>query len=138
MKGLCVTVISSPCFMLLFSYFYLYLFLLSMPYQDFLFPRNLQSNYRSHRMLPHASPPVDSGRPLFPPVRHLSFHSPLTTCPDNYLNTVDTSKPKHMSTVKPSSVQPLPSADGLQQLQLTEPPVGSRLKLHTMLKSPER
>lgn len=110
----------------------------SMPIQDFLFPRSLQSNYSPHRTLPHPSPPVDTGRPLFPPVRHLSFHSPVTTCPDNYLKAVTTGKPNHMPPVSPSVVQALPSADGLQKLQPTEPPAGPGYKLHTALKNPAR
>ncbi|KAI3370318.1 hypothetical protein L3Q82_025091 [Scortum barcoo] len=96
----------------------------------------LQPNYRSHHTLPHPSPPAVTGRPLFPPVRHLSFHSPVTTCPDNYLNTVDTGKTNHMPPVNPSTAQALPSADGLQKLQLTEPPAGSGFKLHTAFKGP--
>ncbi len=107
-------------------------------FQDFLFPRNLQSNYRPLRTLPHLSPPVNSGRPLFPPVKHLSFHSPVTTCLDNYPNAVDTGKPNHTPSVNPSAVQALPSADRLQQSQLTEPPVGPGLKLYTALKDCER
>ncbi|XP_074507211.1 uncharacterized protein LOC141777128 [Sebastes fasciatus] len=100
------------------------------PRPDFLFPWSLQPNYRSRRTPPQTSPSVDTGRPLFPPVRHISFHSPVTTCPDN--------KPNHMPPVNPSTVPALPSADGLQKLQLTEPPSGSRFKLHAALKNPAR
>ncbi|TMS19337.1 hypothetical protein E3U43_003658 [Larimichthys crocea] len=109
------------------------------PRPDFLFPRTLQSNYKSRRTLPHPSPPVDTGRPLFPPVTHLSFHSPVRTCPDNnYLNTVEEGKPNHMSPVKPSTVYALPSADGLQKVQLIEPPAGPGFKLQAALKNPAR
>ncbi|KAM7005609.1 uncharacterized protein LKV04_002317 isoform 1-T1 [Tautogolabrus adspersus] len=110
------------------------------PRPDFLFPRSLQPNYRSHRTPPHPSPPADTGRPLFPPVRHLSFHSPGTTCPNNYPNTVDTDhKPNHMPPVgQPSSVPVLPSADREQSLHLTEPPVDSGFKFNTSLKNPAR
>ncbi|KAK9529343.1 hypothetical protein VZT92_013444 [Zoarces viviparus] len=106
------------------------------PRPDFLFPRSLQSNYRSRRSPSHPSPPVDGGRPLFPPVRHVSFHSPLTTHPDNYLNTVD--KPNHMPPVSPSTVQALPSAGGLRTRQLTEPPSDTGFKLHPALENPTR
>ncbi|XP_044027554.1 uncharacterized protein LOC122864312 [Siniperca chuatsi] len=105
------------------------------PRPDFLFPWSLQSNYRSR--LQHPSPPVDTGRPLFPPVNQLSFHSPVKTCPDNYLNKVDTGKQNHLPPVNPSTVQALPSADGLQKLQLTEP-AGTGYKVHTTLKNPAR
>ncbi|KAG7229758.1 hypothetical protein INR49_012554 [Caranx melampygus] len=37
------------------------------PRPDFLFPRSLQPNYRSIRTQLHPTPPVDTGRPLFPP-----------------------------------------------------------------------
>lgn len=129
---------SSPYLLLLLLLFLPIRVLLSHPFQDFLFPRSLQPNYRSRRTLPHPSPPTDTGRPLFPPVRHLSFHSPVTTCPDNYLNTVDTGKPNHMPPVNPATVQALPSADGLQKLQLTEPPAGSGIKPHAAFRSPAR
>ncbi|XP_035857698.1 uncharacterized protein LOC116034497 isoform X2 [Sander lucioperca] len=104
------------------------------PRPDFLFPRSLQANYRSCRTLPHS--PVDIGRPLFPPVKHLSFHSPITTFPHNYLNTANTGKPNRMPPVNPSTAQAPPSADGLQKLQLNEPPAG--FKLHAALKNPAR
>ncbi|KAI4827926.1 hypothetical protein KUCAC02_031283 [Chaenocephalus aceratus] len=103
------------------------------PRPDFLFPKSLQSNSRSHRIFPHPSPPADIGRPLFPPVRHLSFHSPVVTCPDNYLIT---GKPNLMPPVNPSPAQALPSADALQKLQLTEPPSGTEFKLHAAWKKP--
>ncbi|XP_036958376.1 uncharacterized protein LOC119021892 [Acanthopagrus latus] len=108
------------------------------PRPDFLFPRSLQPNYRSCRTLPPPSAPVDADRPLFPPVRHLSFHSPVTAYPDNHLNTVDTDKPNHMPPVNPSTAQALPSADGVQKLQLTEPPAGPGFELHPALKNPAR
>ncbi|KAK5912857.1 hypothetical protein CesoFtcFv8_002688 [Champsocephalus esox] len=103
------------------------------PRPDFLFPKSLQSNYRSHRIFPHPSPPADIGRPLFPPVRHLSFHSPVVTCPDNYLIT---GKPNLMPPVNHSPAQALPSADALRKLQLTEPPSGTEFKLHAAWKKP--
>ena len=108
------------------------------PLQDFLFPRSLQPNYKSCRTLPPPSAPVDADRPLFPPVRHLTFHSPVTAYPDNHLNTVDTDKPNHMPPVNPSTAQALPSADGVQKLQLTEPPAGPGFELHPALKNPAR
>ncbi|XP_049893000.1 uncharacterized protein LOC126385399 isoform X1 [Epinephelus moara] len=104
------------------------------PRPDFLFPWSLQPNYRSRLTPPRNSPPVDIGRPLFPPVKHLSFHSPVTTCPDNYLNTVDTGKPNHMPPVNPSTALALPSADALQKVQLTEPPSGTGFTPHLALK----
>ncbi|XP_039654528.1 uncharacterized protein LOC120557901 isoform X2 [Perca fluviatilis] len=104
------------------------------PRPDFLFPRSLQANYRSCRTLPHS--PVDIGRPLFPPVKNVSFQSPVTTSPHNYLNTANTGKPNRMPPVNPSTVQAPPSADGLQKLQLNEPPAG--FKLHAALKNPAR
>ncbi|KAK5872831.1 hypothetical protein PBY51_013493 [Eleginops maclovinus] len=103
------------------------------PRPDFLFPKSLQSNYRSRRTLAHPSPPADIGRPLFPPVRHLSFHSPVVTCPDSYLLT---GKPNHMPPVNPPTAQALPSAGALQKLQLTEPPSGTEFKLHAAWKKP--
>ncbi|KAM3621314.1 uncharacterized protein V6R79_009360 [Siganus canaliculatus] len=90
------------------------------PRPDFLFPRSLQPSYRS---LPHSSPSGETGRPLFPPVKHLSFQSPVTTYPDNYVNTVDTGKTKHMSPVTSSTLQALPPAAGLQKQQLSETPL---------------
>ncbi|XP_047438692.1 uncharacterized protein LOC125006580 isoform X2 [Mugil cephalus] len=94
------------------------------PRPDFLFPRSLQPNYRSIRAppAPPPLPPVDTGRPIFPPVRHLSFHSPVATCPDSSPNTVDAVKPQHMPPVNPSAQQALPSADSLQTLQLQNNP----------------
>ncbi|TDH14393.1 hypothetical protein EPR50_G00042540 [Perca flavescens] len=104
------------------------------PRPDFLFPRSLQANYRSCRTLPHS--PVDIGRPLFPPVKNVSFQSPVTTSPHNYLNTANAGKPNRMPPVNPSTAQAPPSADGLQKLQLNEPPAG--FKLHAALKNPAR
>ncbi|KAM7401796.1 hypothetical protein PAMP_017075 [Pampus punctatissimus] len=99
------------------------------PRPDFLFPRSLQPSYRS-------SHTVDSGRPLFPPVRHLSFHSPVKTCPDNSLNTVETmEKVQHMPPVNPAAAQALPSADGLHKQQ---PPVSTDTQLRAALKNPPR
>ncbi|KAL6111788.1 uncharacterized protein ACO6RY_08689 [Pungitius sinensis] len=99
------------------------------PRPDFLFPRNLQCNLRSRSTLPHASPSADGGQgPLFPPVRHVSFHSPLTTCPD-YLTTVD--QPNHHPSARPSTVQALPPAGQLHNLQLTEAPSDTGFKLQT-------
>ncbi|GAA6222272.1 uncharacterized protein LOC118309495 isoform X2 [Lates japonicus] len=108
------------------------------PRPDFLFPRSLQPNYRSTRAQPHPLPPADVGRPLFPPVRHLSFHSPVTTCPDYYLKTAEAGKPQHMPPINPAAQQALPSADRLQKLQLTEPPAGAGIQLHAALKNPQR
>ncbi|XP_039468762.1 uncharacterized protein LOC120440404 isoform X3 [Oreochromis aureus] len=104
------------------------------PRADFLFPRSLQSNNRSAHALLHPLPPVDFGRPLFPPVRHFSFHGPVTTCSDSYLNTTD--KTQHMPPVNPSTVQAMPSADKLQKLQPTEPTASTDIHLSTALKSP--
>lgn len=118
--------------------FYVYISLFSMPIQDFLFPRSLQSNYSSHSTRPHPSPPVDTGRPLFPPVRHLSFHSPVTTCPENDLKAMNPGKSNQMPPVNPSKVQALPSADGLRKLQLVEPLPGPGYKLYAALKNPVR
>ena len=96
---------------------------ISLPLQDFLFPRSLQPRYKSTSLTQTGpSPPVGTGRPLFPPVRHLSFRSPVTTRPDNNLKTV----------------QALPSADRLWKLQLAGPPAGSGNSLHTALKNPQR
>ncbi|KAK2862403.1 hypothetical protein Q5P01_001936 [Channa striata] len=91
------------------------------PRPDFLFPRSLQSSYRAADTQPHPSLPVDRGRPLFPPVRHLSFHSPLTISPGNCLNTVDLGGPQHMPPVNSEAEQALPSADRVHKLHLTEP-----------------
>ncbi|XP_051271519.1 uncharacterized protein LOC127372135 [Dicentrarchus labrax] len=108
------------------------------PRPDFLFPRTVHSNYRSRRTISQPLPPVETGRPLFPPVRHLSFLHPVTTCPGNYLNTVDTGKPNLMPPVNQSTLHALPSADGLQKLQLPEPPAGAGFQPHTALKNPAR
>ncbi|XP_071402785.1 uncharacterized protein [Centroberyx affinis] len=111
------------------------------PRPDFLFPRRLQTSHRSSRTALHPTPPVDVGRPLFPPVRHLSFHSPAPppeNKPDNTLNAVDTGKPHHMPSVNPSTLHALPSADGLQQLQLTKPPAGTDGHFQTALRNPPR
>lgn len=107
-------------------------------FQDFLFPRNLQRNLRSRRTHPHPSPPVDGGQgPLFPPVRHVSFHSPLPTCPDHSpLTAVD--QPNHMPPARPSTVLPLPPAGGLHNLQLAEAPSDTGFKLQATLRSPTR
>ncbi|XP_040061059.1 uncharacterized protein LOC120835847 [Gasterosteus aculeatus] len=108
------------------------------PRPDFLFPRNLQRNLRSRRTHPHPSPPVDGGQgPLFPPVRHVSFHSPLPTCPDHSpLTAVD--QPNHMPPARPSTVLPLPPAGGLHNLQLAEAPSDTGFKLQATLRSPTR
>ncbi|XP_030586335.1 uncharacterized protein LOC115780996 [Archocentrus centrarchus] len=108
------------------------------PRPDFLFPRSLQSINRSTHAFPHPLPPVDFGRPLFPPVRHLSFQSPVTTCSDSYLNTANSAKPQHMPPVDQSTVQVPPSADRPQKLQLTEPSPNTDIQLSTSLKSPQR
>lgn len=129
--------------MLFFLILYVFLTFFSiiiifLPFQDFLFPRSLQPNYRPSRTQLHPSPPVDTGRPLFPPVRHLSFHSPVKTCPDNYLKTAQAAKPQHMPPVNPAAAeQALPSADRLQKLQLTEPPAGTGIQLQSTLKNPQ-
>ncbi|XP_028262675.1 uncharacterized protein LOC114436559 [Parambassis ranga] len=109
------------------------------PRLDFLYPRSVQSSHRSANALPHPLPPTDTGRPLFPPVRHLSFHSPVTTCPDSSLNTVNTEKPQHiMPPVNGSTVEALPSAHRLQKLQLVEPPASTEPQLHAAVKNPQR
>ncbi|XP_034441693.1 uncharacterized protein LOC117761697 isoform X1 [Hippoglossus hippoglossus] len=109
------------------------------PRPDFLFPRSLHPSYKSTTLTQTPpSPPVDSGRPLFPPVRHLSFHSPLTTRPDNNLKTAEAGKPRHMPPVNQAAEQALPSADRLWKLQLAEPPAGTGNSLHTALKNPQR
>lgn len=110
----------------------------SLPIQDFLFPRSLRSKYTPHRPFSHPLPPVDTGRPLFTPVRHLSFHSPVATCPDNYPKALTTGETNRMPPVSTSMVQALPPADGLQKLQPTQPPVGPEYKLQSALKSPIR
>ncbi|XP_029358788.1 uncharacterized protein LOC115044085 isoform X2 [Echeneis naucrates] len=107
------------------------------PRPDFLFPNTLQPSYKLTRKQPHPMPPVDTGRPLFPPVRHLSFHSPVPTCPDNYLKTSETGKPQHMPPVRQATEPTLRSADRLQKLQLTEPPVGTSNQRQTALKNPQ-
>ncbi|XP_026202761.1 uncharacterized protein LOC113153379 [Anabas testudineus] len=91
------------------------------PRPDFLFPWSLQPNYRSTKTHPRPSPPVGSSRPLFPPVRHLSFHSPVTASPNNCLST--------------AAEQALPSADRLKNLHFTEP---NAAQLDTALKNPQR
>ncbi|XP_069373490.1 uncharacterized protein [Paralichthys olivaceus] len=109
------------------------------PRPDFLFPRGLQPSYKFTTLTQtHPSPPVDTGRPLFPPVRHLSFHSPVTTSPDNNLKTAEAGKPQHMPPVRQAAEQALPSADRLWKLQLAEPPAGTSTSLHTALKNPQR
>ncbi|CAK6958256.1 uncharacterized protein LOC122864312 [Scomber scombrus] len=99
------------------------------PRPDFLFPRSLQPTYRS-------SQTMDIGRPLFPPVKQLSFHNPFRT--DNSLNTVDTTKVQHMPPVNTSTAHVLPSADGLHTLQLTETPAGTGTQLYAAWKNPPR
>lgn len=106
--------------------------------QDFLFPRSLRSRYSPHRAFSHLLPPVDSGRPLFPPVRHLSFHSPVVTCPDNHLKVSTTGETNHMPPVSTSMRLALPPADELQKLQPIQLPVGSGLKLQPSLQRPTR
>ncbi|CAJ1051531.1 uncharacterized protein LOC115583855 [Xyrichtys novacula] len=110
------------------------------PRPDFLFPRSLQPSYKSHRTTPHPKTPVDSGRPLFPPVGYPSFHSPVTTCPDNHPNTVEPDHtPNHTPPVfNPSSLPALPPADGVQKLQLTKPPAGPAFQFNSALKTPMR
>lgn len=112
--------------------------LFSFPFQDFLFPQSLQPSYKLTHTQPHPSPPVDDGRPLFPPVRHLSFHSPVTTRPDNHLKTAEAGKQLHMPPVNPAAVQAVPSADSLWKLQPAEPPAGPGIQLHAALRNPQR
>lgn len=100
--------------------------------QDFLFPKGLQSSHRPRHTFPHPSPPGDTDRPLLPPVKHLSFHSPVTTCPDSW------DKPTQMPPVSLSPAQALPSVHDRQKLQLTEPPAGSGLKIHPAFRNPAR
>ncbi|XP_013865146.1 uncharacterized protein LOC106518409 [Austrofundulus limnaeus] len=94
------------------------------PRSDFLFPHNLLSSHKATRALPRSSTPAGSGRPLFPPVRHLSFHSPVPTCPEN------SDKPQHMP--------PINTSDRGQKLHLTEPPAASDVQLLTSLKKPRK
>lgn len=101
--------------------------------QDFLFPRSLRAIYSQHQAVPHQLPPVDTDRPFFPPVKHLSFQSPVTTCPDSHLKAMDAGKPVRMPSVNPSI---LPSAGGVQKLQLTQP--AADLKLVYDLRNPSR
>ncbi|XP_035487580.1 uncharacterized protein LOC118309495 isoform X2 [Scophthalmus maximus] len=108
------------------------------PRPDFLFPQSLQPSYKLTHTQPHPSPPVDDGRPLFPPVRHLSFHSPVTTRPDNHLKTAEAGKQLHMPPVNPAAVQAVPSADSLWKLQPAEPPAGPGIQLHAALRNPQR
>ncbi|XP_075870449.1 uncharacterized protein LOC142880416 [Nelusetta ayraudi] len=108
------------------------------PRPDFLFPRSLWSKYTPHRAFSHLLPPVDSGRPLFPPVRHLSFHSPVVTCPDNHLKAWATGEANLMPPVCTAVRQALPPADELQKLQPIQLPVSSGFKLQPGLKSPTR
>ncbi|KAF3689596.1 hypothetical protein EXN66_Car005268 [Channa argus] len=100
------------------------------PRPDFLFPRSLQPSYRAANTQPHPSLPELSGRPLFPPIRQLSFHSPVTTSPGNCLNAVCLGGPQHMPPVNSAAELDLPSGDRVQKLQLTEPDAA--------LKNPQR
>ncbi|KAK2914793.1 hypothetical protein Q8A73_005387 [Channa argus] len=79
------------------------------PRPDFLFPRSLQPSYRAANTQPHPSLPELSGRPLFPPIRQLSFHSPVTTSPGNCLNAVCLGGPQHMPPVNSAAELDLPS-----------------------------
>ncbi|XP_056886269.1 uncharacterized protein LOC130524288 isoform X1 [Takifugu flavidus] len=105
------------------------------PRPDFLFPRSLQAIYSQHRAVPQQLPPVDTDRPFFPPVKHLSFQGPVTTCPGRHLKAVNTGKPVRMPSVNLSMLQALPSVGGVQKLQLTDP---AGLKLQEGLRSPSR
>lgn len=138
-------VIVSPSTYLTSFIFYFYVLMLPdtfslIPIKDFLFPRFLPSTYSPDRRLAHPLPPVDAGHPLFPPVQHLSFHSPVTTCPDNYVKAVITGKPSQMPPLGPTMALKLPPAGGLQnqQPQRTQPPAGPGQKLQTALKHPAR
>lgn len=104
--------------------------------QDFLFPRSLQAICSQHQALPHQLPPVDTDRPLFPPVKHLSFQGPVTTCPDSHQKAMNAGRPVRMPSVNPAALQALPSVGGVQKLQVTDPPAD--LKLHNGLRSPSR
>ncbi|XP_056131317.1 uncharacterized protein LOC130108427 isoform X2 [Lampris incognitus] len=102
------------------------------PRPDFLFPRRLQAQTVSHPV-----PPVSTSRPLFPPVRHLSFHSPGGK-PENTLNAADTGGTPFTPAVRTSTTHALPSADALQKVQLTNPSDHADILLQTHPRNPLR
>lgn len=67
----------------------------------------------STRTQSHLLPPADTGRPIFPPVTYLSFHTPVTTGPDPCAKTAQSGKTHHIPHVNSA-----PSADRLKTLQL--------------------
>ncbi|XP_038129726.1 uncharacterized protein LOC119775722 [Cyprinodon tularosa] len=94
------------------------------PRPDFLFPRSLRSSYRPTRTLLHPLPPVDNGRPLFPPVNHFLSHNPVSACLDNPAG--KTNSPQHMP----------PINDRAQKLQLMETPAAKDGQLSTTPRIP--
>ncbi|XP_054883475.1 uncharacterized protein LOC129358443 [Poeciliopsis prolifica] len=96
------------------------------PRPDFLFPRSLRSNCRPTRSLLLPSPPVDTGRPLFPPVSHFSAHNPVLAFPENPLGKTNSDSPHHMPPIK------------AHKLQLIKTPAASDGQVPTTLRSPDK
>ncbi|XP_035980640.1 uncharacterized protein LOC105931876 isoform X2 [Fundulus heteroclitus] len=85
------------------------------PRPDFLFPHSLRPSYRPTRTMPRPLPPVDNGRPLFPPVNRSLPLNPVSACPENPLGQKNSDSPQHMP----------PISDRAQKLQLIETPAAN-------------
>ncbi|XP_012726214.3 uncharacterized protein LOC105931876 isoform X1 [Fundulus heteroclitus] len=98
------------------------------PRPDFLFPHSLRPSYRPTRTMPRPLPPVDNGRPLFPPVNRSLPLNPVSACPENPLGQKNSDSPQHMP----------PISDRAQKLQLIETPAANDGQLPTSLRSPNK
>ncbi|MEQ2295324.1 hypothetical protein AMECASPLE_012891 [Ameca splendens] len=95
---------------------------------DFLFPRSLRSSYRPTRTLLLPLPPVDTGRPLFPPLNHFLSHNPVLACPENPLGKTNS-----------NSLEPMPPiSDRAHKPQLTETPAAIDGLLPNALRTPNK
>lgn len=104
------------------------LLVLLLSYQDFLFPLSLKSNYKPQYI------PVTQHPPLFPPIKRLSFHGPVTTFTNSGINTVDKCTQLNMP---PDNVsRHLPSVDPRPKLPQT--PVYTGNQPHTSAKKAPR
>eukprot|EP00063_Salmo_salar_P013364 XP_013988199.1 PREDICTED: uncharacterized protein LOC106565506 [Salmo salar] len=106
------------------------------PRPDFLLPWKLQTSHRASRsVFQGATAPVNNGRPLFPPVRHLSFqHNPdgKRACS---LSAVEIEPPR-MPPLSPSRTTQhmLPLADWLHKPHMTDPSIRD-MQLQPLLKN---
>ncbi|KAM9758250.1 uncharacterized protein ACNS7B_005304 [Menidia menidia] len=106
------------------------------PRQDFLFPHSLQKSYKPTCALSQPLTQVGIGGPFFPPLRHFSFHNPVTACLETSLTSNNAGKAQHMPPVSAGKTQSLPSADMMQKLQLARHRAGPGIQHHTTLKNP--